>query len=671
MHRHPLHLPLAAALLTGSAIAEAAEAEPADEARPLLEITVTASPLGRTADDLVQPVIVLAGEELANKRRGTIGQTLEHEAGISSTDFGAGAGRPVIRGQAGPRVEVLENGISAMDISNLSPDHAVAISPLQASQIEVIKGPATLLYGGNAIGGVVNVGNNRLVTEITPGRSGAAETWAGSVAGETGASGDFNYGSGNQQWHADFASSHAGDYRIPGAANSDGNGPHGRLPNSASAQNNGALAWNHVNAAGDAYGISVSSYNSIYGLPVEPAAFIDMQQQRVDTQALLRNPVSGIESLRIRASQAHYRHTEFEDAATPGTRFRNDEFQSRIEAVHAAVAGFRGVIGLQAGLRDFAATGNEAYVQPVKTASTALFMVEERPTSFGKLEAGARIDQVSHDPDAGSGNPARRFAPLSASAGVIVNVDDNSHLKLTASHAERAPAIEELYAHGPHGATGTYEIGLQNAGKERTQEFEVSLDHHRGRLQLETSVFSRQTRDYLYADFTGTLVDAFGNAPGNLKLVNYRQTRAQFQGYEVAATWDWLNTGPLRLSTRVFADQVRGTLDAAGPVPRLTPSRQGLDIHGHYGRLTLNIQYTHADSQQRIASTETPTAGYHLLNADLSWRLPSPLRGPGNAELFLRANNLLDDDIRRSTSFIKDSVPAPGRAITAGVRLNF
>lgn len=676
MSRHPApRLPLLASLLAPVALAAPQDpaATPETETRPLLEITVTASPLGRTADDLVQPVTVLAGEALANKRRATIGQTLEQEAGISSTDFGAGAGRPVIRGQAGPRVEVLENGVSAMDVSNLSPDHAVAINPMQASQIEVIKGPATLLYGGNAIGGVVNVGNRRLVNEITPGRSGAFETWAGSAAQENGASGDLNYGSGEHQWHADFTSSRAGDYRIPGAANSDGSGPRGRLPNSASEQNSGALAWNHVNAAGDAYGIALSDQHSVYGLPVEPAAFIDQQQQRVDTQALLRNPADGIESLRIRASQARYRHTEYEDAATPGTRFRNDEFQSRLEAVHQAVAGFRGVLGAQLGRRDFAAIGDEAYVQPVKTASQALFVVEERPLPFGKLELGARVDSVSHDPDAASGDPSRRFTPLSASAGVIVNLAADSHLKLTASHAERAPAIEELYARGPHGATGTYEIGLRDARRERTREIEIGLDHHRGRLQLETSVFSRQARDYIYADFAGVTVDEHGAVTpgGDYKLVNYRQGPAHFQGYEVAATWDWLTSGPLRLSTRVFADQVRGTLDDAGPVPRLTPSRQGLSVHGHYRRLTLNLQYTHADSQQRISGAETPTAGYHLVNADLGWRLPAALAGGSRVELFLRGSNLLNDDIRRSTSFIKDSVPAPGRAVLAGLRLSF
>lgn len=667
-------LSLLATLIAPSALAAPSQpAKPDSEPRPLLEITVTASPLGRTADDLVQPVTVLAGEELASKRRSTIGQTLENELGISSVDFGAGAARPVIRGQAGPRVEVLENGVSAMDISSLSPDHAVAINPLQASQIEVLKGPATLLYGGNAIGGVVNVSNNRLVNRIVPGRSGSLETWAGSAASENGISGDLNYGRGEHQWHADFTSTRAGDYRIPDAANSDGSGARGRLPNSASEHHNGALAWNRVNASGDAYGISVSDQHSVYGLPVEPSAFIDLHQQRVDTQALLRDPLNGLESLRIRASQGRYRHTEFEDSATPGTRFRNDEFQSRLEAVHKSIGGFRGVLGAQLGRRDFAAIGDEAYVRPVKTSSQALFVVEERPLPFGKLELGARVDAVSHSPEVASGDPTRRFTPLSTSAGVIIDIASNSHLKLTASHAERAPAIEELYARGPHAATGTFEIGLREAAKERTREFEIGIDHHQGRLQLEANVFSRHASNYIYAEFTGVTTDETGTPMpgGEFRQVNYRQGPANFQGYEAAATWDWLNSGPLRLSTRVFADQVRGTLEGLGAVPRMTPSRQGLSLHGHYQRLTMNLQYTHASSQQRITGSETPTGGYHLLNADLGWRLPTALAGGNRVELFLRGNNLLNDDIRRSTSFIKDSVPAPGRSVLAGLRLSF
>lgn len=652
--------------------------EPALEARPLMEITVTASPLGRTADDLTHPLIVMAGEELAAKRRNTLGETLAQEPGISANDFGQGASRPVIRGQAGPRVEVLENGMSAMDVSNLSPDHAVAISPLQASQIEVIKGPATLLYGGSAIGGVVNVVNNRLVTEITPGLTGRLEAARGSVAGEQLSSGEVRYGQGQHQFHADFSTSRADDYRIPGSANADGSGSRGRLANSAAQSENGAVSWNRVDAAGNAVGLSYNQLQSVYGLPIEETAFIDQQQRRLDSQALLRNPFNGVESLRVKASQARYRHTEFEGPGEVGTRFRNDETQLRAELTHAPWAGLRGVMGLQASQRDFAAQGGEAYVPSVKSRQGGIFLVEERRTAFGKLEFGARVEQVQHAPEA-SGLAMRRFTPASASLGSIVNIGQDSHLKLTASHAERAPAIEEIYASGPHKATGTFELGKADARKEATQEFEIGVDHHTGRLRLEAAVFARQSRNYVFlasADPTSCEAIDPAFAAEGLRCTRYQQRNARFTGYEASATYAVIQRDGFRLDARAFADQVRGTLSGggadSGAVPRLTPARQGLGLHAHVDRVSMNLQYTHVDGVSRIAlAEETPTSRYHLLNADLTWKVPGRWLGSTQTEVFVRGTNLLDDTIRRHTSFIKDSVPASGRGGLVGFRLSF
>lgn len=671
-----LHFPLTA-LLLGSGSLLAAEPEPVVESKPLLEITVTASPLGRTADELVQPVVVLGGEELQAKRRGTIGQTLEQELGISTTDFGLGAGRPVIRGQSGPRVEVLSNGVSAMDVSDLSPDHAVTINPLQAQQIEIIKGPATLLYGSSAVGGVVNVNDNRLPLEVTEGFNGIIEGQAGSNADERSLSGDLNLGQGQHQLHADFTTSDSSDYRIPGQAGVDGSGSRGRLANSDTSLDSGAFSYSHINDAGDAYGLAVSQYQTRYGLPVEAAAFIDMKQTRIDAQALVRNPTASLESLRLRIGSSHYQHTEYEDAATPGTRFENDQYQARVEAVHKAIAGFRGVIGLQGGYRDFSAVGDEAYVPPVQSRTGGVFLVEERKTTFGKLELGARVEQSQYNPDAG--NPGRSFRPLSYSAGSIFNLGPDTHLKTTATHAERTPAAEELYANGPHAATATFERGNNGIRKERANDFEVGIDHHQGRVSLEGSVFYKQVKDYIYlsevdgnGDGSADHVDATGatDPAGEFLLVDYRQADASFHGYEAAATYAILQDGPVLLSTRVFTDSVRGQLDddsvtGGRNLPRITPTRYGVSLHGHYQRFAANMSFTRANAQDRIAALETTTSGYNLLNADLNYRLPVDRE----ASLFLRGNNLLDDDIRRSTSFIKDDAPAPGHGFVVGFRV--
>lgn len=660
-----------------SALASSVALANTPEAKPLLEITITASPLGRTADELVQPVSVLSGEELASKKRGGIGETLANEPGISTGDFGAGASRPVIRGQSGPRVDVLANGISAMDVSALSPDHAVTINPLIARQIEIIKGPATLLYGSSASGGVINVTDTRLATEVTEGFSGALESSYGSNARNALGAADINYGSGNHQFHLDATRSRSEDYAIPGNAAIDGSGSNGRLANSASDLDNGALGYSYIADNGNAFSVSASQYDQRYGLPIEEEAFIVMRQRRYDAQALLRNPTPALESVRIRLSDSRYRHTEFEEPNVAGTRFTNNETQARIEAVHEDVGGLRGVIGAQFGVREFAALGEEAYVPATKSQQAGLFFLEEKRFGRNKIEFGARIEHVELDPEVGQ---QRDFTPISASIGNRYDLGKDTHLRVTLTHAERAPAIEELYANGPHEATATFEIGSDRLRKEQSQDIEVGIDHHQGRFDLEASVFHKQARNYIYAreqdDGNGNalLVGDDGLPGDELLLINFVQDRARFTGYELAASYALLNEtdGPVQLSVRGFTDAVRGTLETDSgdaPAPRLTPSRYGMSLHGHYREASANISYVQAMDQNRPGRLDTETNGYGLLNADLS--VVVHRHGTSEASVFVQGTNLLDDDIRRATSFIKDAVPAPGRGGVVGVRYTF
>jgi iron complex outermembrane receptor protein len=671
----PLSLFALTALASGMSLANT------PEAKPLLEITISASPLGRTADELVQPIAVLSGEDLANKKRSSIGETLANEPGISTGDFGAGASRPVIRGQSGPRVDVLTNGISAMDVSALSPDHAVTINPLIARQIEIIKGPATLLYGSSASGGVVNVTDSRLATEVTEGFSGALEASQGSNARNSLGSADINYGHGNHQLHIDGSRSRSEDFAIPGNAAVDGSSTsQGRLANSASDLDNGAVGYSYITDAGNAFGFSASQYDQRYGLPVEDEVFIVMRQRRYDAQALLRDPISALESLRFKISDSRYKHTEFEDPITAGTRFTNNETQTRIEAVHKPIAGFRGVVGLQLGQREFAATGDEAYVPATKSQQAGLFVLEERRFGRNKIEVGARVENVRMDPEAAS---SRDFAPVSASLGNLYDISENSHLRITLTHAERAPAIEELFANGPHVATGTFEVGDSNLKIEQSQDIEIGFDHHQGRFGFEASVFHKQARNYIYASETD---DGAGNptrvnedntlsGPGEeFLLINYRQNNASFSGYELAANYALLDEtdGPVQLSVRGFTDAVRGTIETTTgdtPAPRLTPTRYGLSLHGHFKATSANISYVQAMDQDRPGRLDTQTAGYGLLNADVSVVLHR--HGSSEASVFVQGSNLLDEDIRRATSFIKDAVPAPGRGGVVGLRYKF
>lgn len=665
-----------------------ADGEPEDadaSAAPIEEIVVTSSPLGRTADELVQPVEVLSGAELDRLRRGTLGETLEQQPGVASTDFGAGAGRPVIRGLAGPRVEMLENGMSAMDVSDLSPDHAVAISPAQARQVEIIKGPATLLYGNSASGGVVNVDNGRLPTRRIDGLHGAFDGYYGSSGDEGSLSGEANYGSGPHLLHLDLGWREAQDYDIHGAAGVDGSGSRERLANSQLRAKSGATSYSHISDDGDVYGVSGSRFETTYGLPVEDEAFIDMRQSRVDAQALLRQPFTGFESLKFRLGGSDYQHTEFEAPQVPGTVFKNEQYQGRVEAVHAPLAGFRGVVGVQLNWRDFSALGDEAYVPSVVSRQYGLFFLEEKPHRLGKLEFGARIERDTTRPQ---GNRADRgFTPLSVSLGSSFDIGEASHLKLYATRNERSPVAEELYAYGPHGATATFERGNPDAGKEVASNIELGFDHHDGRWTFNGSVYYNRIRNYLYlaevdaglsADGSGLAqsdgaadrVDADGTfaADGEMLLVDYRQANARLYGVEAELNYALLVDGPLTLDARLFGDTVRAELAHGGNLPRIPPLRYGLGVDGSYRRYSGALSLTRVEQQSDIATLETRTDGYTLLNADLGYRLFASDDGERSASVYLRGSNLLDAELRRATSFIKDAVPAPGRAVFAGLR---
>ncbi|NKF22878.1 TonB-dependent receptor [Solimonas marina] len=679
--------PLMLAAMAFPALAFAdADVRDRDENAPA-EIVVTASPLGRTSDELVQPVDVLSGADLDRARRGTLGETLEGQPGVSTTDFGAGAGRPVIRGLAGPRVEMLENGLSVMDVSDLSPDHNVTIAPAQARQIEILKGPATLLYGNSASGGVVNVDNGRLPTAVADGLHGALDTSYGSNGDAGSVSGELNYGTGGHMLHADYGFREAEDYDIPGYAGVDHSGSHDTLDNSQLRAQSGALSYAYVDGNGDVFGFSGNRFVTNYGLPVEETAFISLHQTRLDTQIILNKPIEGLESIKFRAGSSLYDHTEFEAKGEPGTVFHNQQYQGRLEAVHVPVAGFRGVVGVQFNWRDFSALGEEAYVPPVYSRQAGLFFMEEKPYSLGKLEFGARIERDTNTP--AGGYPDRNYTPFSASLGSIFNVGDTSHLKLYATHAERSPVPEELYAFGPHGATATFERGSVDAKTEDSNNVEVGFDHHGDGWTFNGSVYYNDIRHYLYlsevdeglnADGSGTpssdgvadRVDEEGefDPDGNLVLADYRQANARLYGFEAALNVMLIRNGPFKLNSKLFGDYVRAKLSGGENLPRIPPLRVGLAFDGSYGRAEGGLRYTFVDHQNDNAPLETKTSGYRLLDADLSYKLYVGADGEHSASVYLRGSNLLNDDIRRSTSFVKDSVPAPGRSVYVGFRMS-
>ena len=678
----------------------ATHAADTDEGTQLETLTIQASPLGGTADDLVQPVDLLAGDELKRKRKSTIGETLEGELGVSTSDFGPGVGRPIIRGEGGPRVQVLENGIGSMDLSSASDDHAVTVDPANAEHVEIIKGPATLIYGSGASAGLVNVVNGRLPEQLNDGMHAKGELSYADNGNDRNSSGDLAYGIGHFMLHGDFSERRAlGDFKINGFQQPDDQGADGYIPNSAVRTQSASVGGSVIGEAG-MLGVAGSLYNNRYGIPENPedVKFLNLYQKRLDTEGILNKPLPFLESLRARVGLNNYEHQELGDAASPGgTTFLNHQIDARLEATHVPFSGWRGVVGTQIINRNSSAVGSEILLPQTLTRELGLYVVEERPYHFGRIELGARVEKQQQRPDAANGNPDRSypdrdFTPLSLSAGTVVKLGDKHHLHFNASRSQRAPSAEELYTFGGHDATASFERGDPNLKNETAYDFEVGFDRHHDRLTWKANLFYKQVHDYIYLqdanqrrNADGSAADpatvaAFGpNDPdrvdgegtldpnGELLLVDVRQANTKLYGGEAEVMYGLLQ-GPFTLNGRVFSDTVRGKLDSGPNLPRITPTRYGIGFDAGYRSFNGDLTLTRNAAQNKVAPVETPTAGYTLLSADLGYTV----RASSTATTFyVRGRNLLDQFGRRHTSFLKDTDPIPGRTFIVGVRAEF
>ena len=656
-------------------------------------IVVTASPLGPGSDDLVQPVEILAGEELDRRKGATLGETVARELGVQSSYFGPGVGRPIIRGLEGARVQVLEGGMSSLDASTVSADHAVGIEPFLADQIEILKGPATLLYGSGAVGGAVNVVDGR-IPEALPESAfgGRAELRGNSVNDEATGMARIDGAVGNFAWHADAFHRDTSDYEIPGHAHLDeaeehAEGGHegeeedfGVLHNSAVRTRGGAIGGSWIGESAF-LGVAVSNYLSLYGIPggghaheegehadteedeeeEEPGhedVRIDLQQTRVDLRGALYAPWRGIESLRLRVAHNDYAHLEMEGDEV-GTRFGNDGHEGRLEAVHEPLAGWRGVVGLQFSTRDFVAIGEEAFVPPTRSEDIGVFLVEERDFGRWKLELGARHDDISVDPEGELAEAG--FGASSLSAGALWRATDALHFSVGVDRAERAPTAEELFSNGPHLATAGFEIGDSTLGTETANQLELAAHLHVGPLEAKAAVFDNRYDQFIHLAETGLEEDG-------LPVRQWTQADARFRGLEAEATLRIADNASGAWDLRLFGDRVRGTLDAGGNLPRIAPARAGLDLTWENGPWRASAGAIRHARQDQVATLETPTRGYTLVDAHLAYHWDTAHAG---WELFLDGNNLTDEEARVHTSFLKEVAPLPGRAIAVGVRAFF
>ncbi len=629
-------------------------------------VAVTGNPLGLDADQLIVPVTVLNGRELSLKRESTLGETLNGIPGVSSTSFGPNASRPVIRGLDAERVRIMQNGVGVVDASSLSFDHAVSVDPLVIEQVDVIRGPAALLYGGSAVGGVVNAVDHRIPTEKLEGITGRTEARLGGPANESNMAGVVDVGNGQIAIHADAYARKSNDLTIPGFAVSNRKAlvdgtlqtNNGTLRNSSATSDGGALGASLTFDNGY-LGASYSGFNSNYGTVAEQNVRIDMKSQRWDIASEFTDLGSIVNRVKFRLAHTDYQHQEI-DAGIVGTTFKNSGIEGSLEAGHAKIGNMSGVVGLQFQNTTFAALGEEAFVPSTNSQSKALYVYEELPIEQFKFSLGGRTEYTTVDAGAWAKNPSAQnasFNPTSYALGGLYAFTLNWTLASNISHNERAPSYFELYANGAHLATGQYELGNSSFSKERSNGIDAQIRWKDGKNSFSAGPY--YTR---FSSFIGLLET--GNLQAGLPEAKFTALPASFKGFEAEGKFNLHDNLDLKLT----GDYVRATnLNSGEALPRIAPLRLGAGLQYQKNSLGARLNVLHAFAQERIASNELATNGYTNLSALVTYKLPTKV----NIELFAKANNLLNQDIRDSASFLKDIAPQGARSVMIGLRSDF
>ena len=643
------------------------------------ELVITGNPLQR--EQLVSPVSALSGAELRERGQGSLGETLSTLPGVSSSYFGPQASRPLIRGLDGDRIRVLANGGALQDVSALSYDHAVPTDALAVDRIEVLRGPASLLYGGSAMGGVVNVIDTRIARERLQGIQGRAQWQAATGAAERSGAALLEAGTGDVVLHVDGFERRSGDVKVPITLDCAKEGAAfraSRICNSAGQARGGALGLTWL-GEGSRLGVSASTHRSDYGTVADDQVMIGLQSDRYALEGEWRAPWSGVRSLELKLGQGDYRHQEFH-AGTPETRFANRSSDLRLQLRHEPLGPLEGVLGLQIDAADFSARGEEAFAPTSRTRSQAVFVHEEWPTPWGQWNLGARAEQVKVRSLGLEGEdrfvPAeRQFSPRSAATSALWRLAPQWHLRAGWAYTERAPRDYELFALGPHLATVAYEVGNAALQVERSRSTDLGLEWASGPNRLSASVYQSRFTDYIALLHTGRWLDVqgeFASAPGALAEQVYRGVPARFEGFELSGLRR-LALSRATLDVQWRADAVRATDLASGqPLPRIAPLRWGSTLVYTRGPWTARGGFDHAAAQSRVPPQALPTGSYTLWHAGLSWRQRLE---QSTLNWFARVDNLGNALAYSATSVLTSTAPGraplPGRSLKLGVQWLF
>jgi iron complex outermembrane receptor protein len=621
------------------------------------EIVVSAAGGPQVASETAQPINVVTGTDLQARMQPTLGETLAQEPGVTSTGFVPGASRPIIRGFSGDRIRILEDGVGTGDASNVSQDHNVSVDPINARSIEIVRGPATLLYGSNAIGGIVNVLDDR-IPSTAPGKAltGSLDLRGSSNANERNGALSLDGGSGMFAWHGNISKRTTDDYDTP----------IGKLFNSDIDTKSGAVGASLVGADGF-LGLSYGGYDTNYGVSdagpgnvPDEVVRIDMRNRRWDLRSdynLGGGPFSGI---KVRFGHTNYAHSEINDGV-PDITFFNRYNEGRIEATHQALGELTGSIGVQYSRRNFFTEGEESLVPPTVTKNMAAFLFEEAGKGTWRLQFGGRYEH--QDVTVVSDEfPDRKFNNLSGSVSAVYVPNADYSASASLSHSVRAPVAEELYINGPHDATFQFEIGDANLKKESSNGLDLSLHKRTGTVTGTVSIYRTSFDGYIFQNPTGAVEE-------DLPVFVFAQHDADFYGAEAHADILLYHADPNHLALELTGDYVHAELTSGGgPLPFIPPAHFGAGLRYQGQSLYLLGEARHASKQNRIAEFETPTNGYTLFNAAVGYRF---IFGNTISDVMLRGNNLTDKLARNHVNPLKDFVPLAGRDISLSYKLTF
>ena len=676
-----------------AADASAGSADSAGTDKHEESVVVTGS---RKKTDVLGGVTALEPEELAHDLKPSLGDTLADLPGVSSSSFGPSSSRPILRGLSGEDAPILLDGLTSLDLSASDPDHAVAINPLTAESIEVIRGPGTLIYNSAAIGGVVNVVGNRIPRHVPDGIEGDALVNYGSAANERSVNAGVTVPLGGHfVAHADGSYSKYDDLEVGGfllskelrreaAASADPDiralaDLKDKLPNTAGRSDDYSGGLAYVDGDLDV-GLSYSRHDAKYGVPIrfslDPAfepeqPTIDAHQDRVDARASV--PIGGFfRAFDFNGGLSKYRHAELEADGAVGSRFYSDGGEMRAALVQSDHDGWGGTSGVQYLDQDFRIRGDEKYLPDSENKKLGLFTLQNLERGPLRLEAAARVDfvRVNADADAdiaanggiiGTQPFSNKYTPISASVGGNYDVGGDWRIGLSLSHSERAPNVQELFSNGPHGGSAQFLIGNPDIGTQKSNGAELTAHHNAGPLHIQASAYYNNYGNYIFVAPTGEVRDG-------LPVYAYQEGKAKYYGFEVETELKFGNALGVDWSGEVTADAVRAKIRNFGDAPEIPPFRVLAGLSGERGPVKGHVEVERVAKQDRTAPEETSTPGYTMVNASFDW---TPLKENPELTLSLTGDNLFDVEARRHASDLKDFAPLAGRDIRLTARLGF